>query len=270
MPNRILKDSICRSESVAQLGWFDQCVFTRLIVLADDYGRYDARPKIIKGSGFPLQDDVTAEDIQTALENIQRTGMIRMYEVKDHKYLEFTSWKHHQNIRNQKSKYPSPDIDLNAIDNNCEQLSSSAGKCARNPNPNPNPNPIQSESNPNPDENPNPNPYPNSNPNPIGEEEKDEDARVEKDFKLFWDVYPVHRGRTRALNAFKAVSEPVETLITALERQKRTTNWKKDNGKWIPAPDNWLKDERWKDDIRDSDIAPETATDIYGEAEPPW
>ena len=43
MPNRILKESICRSEEIDSLSWFEEVLFYRLIVICDDFGRYDGR-----------------------------------------------------------------------------------------------------------------------------------------------------------------------------------------------------------------------------------
>lgn len=61
MPNRIIKESICRSEEIDSLSWFEEVLFYRLIVTCDDFGRYDGRAKIIKGSCFPLKD-ITEKD----------------------------------------------------------------------------------------------------------------------------------------------------------------------------------------------------------------
>ena len=54
MPNRILKESICSSDSINELSWFEECLFYRLIVNCDDYGRFDGRTAIIKNRLFPL------------------------------------------------------------------------------------------------------------------------------------------------------------------------------------------------------------------------
>ena len=43
MPNRIIKESICRSEEIDSLSWFEEVLFYRLIVTCDDFGRYDGR-----------------------------------------------------------------------------------------------------------------------------------------------------------------------------------------------------------------------------------
>jgi hypothetical protein len=105
MPNRILKESICRSEEIDSLSWFEEVLFYRLIVICDDYGRYDGRAKIIKGSCFPLKD-VTEKDIDKALEKLSQVGLVKVYETDGRPYIQLVTWGEHQRIRNQKSKYP--------------------------------------------------------------------------------------------------------------------------------------------------------------------
>ena len=46
MPNRIIKESVCRSDSIDSLSWFEEVLFYRLIVVCDDYGRFDGRPGV--------------------------------------------------------------------------------------------------------------------------------------------------------------------------------------------------------------------------------
>lgn len=73
MPNRIIKESICRSEEIDSLSWFEEVLFYRLIVTCDDFGRYDGRAKIIKGSCFPLKD-ITEKDIDSKGERSSGRG----------------------------------------------------------------------------------------------------------------------------------------------------------------------------------------------------
>ena len=47
MPSRILKESICTSESLAYLSAEAEVLFYRLIVKADDFGLYYGSPKIL-------------------------------------------------------------------------------------------------------------------------------------------------------------------------------------------------------------------------------
>ena len=46
MPNRIIKESICRSDQINGLTAFEEVLFYRLMVSVDDFGRYDGRQAI--------------------------------------------------------------------------------------------------------------------------------------------------------------------------------------------------------------------------------
>lgn len=114
MPNRIIKEAICRSESINSLSWFEEVLFYRLIVVCDDFGRFDGRPAIIRGACFPLKD-IRLEQIGDALEKLAAAGMVRMYKAEDGTFLQLTAWSRHQQIRAKKSKYPSPDETCNQL-----------------------------------------------------------------------------------------------------------------------------------------------------------
>ena len=105
MPNRILKESICISESIRKLSWFEEVLFYRLIVNCDDYGRFDGRESIIKGRLFPLKD-VTIASVRNALDKLATAGLVTLYEFEGRPYIELPSWERHQNIRAKRSKYP--------------------------------------------------------------------------------------------------------------------------------------------------------------------
>lgn len=125
MPNRILKESICTSETIAELTPFEETFFYRLIVSCDDFGRFDARPAILKGRLFPLAD-VTIKAIQSALSKLSTVGILELYEVEGRGYLQLCTWSKHQQTRASKSKYPPPSEGtckhLQADDINCDQL----------------------------------------------------------------------------------------------------------------------------------------------------
>lgn len=128
MPARIVKESICTSESMAKLSWFEQVFFERLIVSVDDYGRMDARTAVIRGRLFPL-DAVTVDEIQAALLKMSDVEMVTLYEVNGKPYLQLTNWDKYQNPRAKSSKCPAPD-DENAIlqtsANICKQMQANA------------------------------------------------------------------------------------------------------------------------------------------------
>ena len=64
MPNRIIKESICTSDSIDALSLEAERLFYRLIVNCDDYGTFDARTAIIKSKCFPLRaHEITDGDL---------------------------------------------------------------------------------------------------------------------------------------------------------------------------------------------------------------
>lgn len=126
MPNRILKDSICTSESIDQLTPFEETFFYRLIVNCDDYGLFDARLSILKARCFPLKERITLRQIESALTHMASIGIVQVYVVDERPYLCLPSWSVHQQVRAQKRKFPPPDI-------TCDQLISDDIRCPRNP-----------------------------------------------------------------------------------------------------------------------------------------
>lgn len=108
MPNRIIKESLCSSEKISSLTDFEFRLWIGLITQADDTGRGDARPAIIKGHIFPLRDRITVKDISGALHGLAAKGCISLYEIDGRSYFWFPSWAKHQRIRDAKPKFPAP------------------------------------------------------------------------------------------------------------------------------------------------------------------
>jgi len=230
MPNRIIKESICASESVDELSWFEEVFFYRLIVNCDDYGRMDARPAILKARLFPLKERIALKDVSGALQKLADVGCVRLYDCDSKPYLYLPSWEVHQSIRAKKSKFPSPD-NVNAHEINCMQMISDDCKCSRNP--------IQSES------------------NPIRESESliapSKKQEVAGGFDEFWDCYPKKVGKKDALKAWnklKPNDKLKDTIIAGIRKWNASDQWTKDNGQYIPHPATFLNGERWKDDCK--------------------
>ena len=137
MPNRIIKESICTSETVAQLSDFEFRLWIGLITQADDAGRCDARAAIIKGHVFPLRERVTIKDIDNALHALADKGCVSLYTVGGKPYLYFPSWAEHQRIRDCKPKFPAPESDDLTV---CGNLPQPAAESGFNTNPDTNNN----------------------------------------------------------------------------------------------------------------------------------
>lgn len=149
MPNRILKESICTSESIDSLSLFEEVFYYRLIVNVDDYGRMDARIPILRSRLFPLKQISDAE-IWQAITALQEQKIIDLYRVGNCLYLQICAWEKHQQVRAKKSRCPPPVNPLRASDIKCNQPQSQASdiKCNQMQANVPviQSNPIQSES----------------------------------------------------------------------------------------------------------------------------
>lgn len=108
MPNRILKDSVKRSNQIDQLSWFEEVVYYRLILTADDYGCVDGRIVVLKNDLFPTKEKVSKAAVNNAIRKLAEVGLIVKYEVDGLPYLYFPTWEKHQRVRNKHRKYPQP------------------------------------------------------------------------------------------------------------------------------------------------------------------
>lgn len=144
MPNRILKESICTSDSVDGLTWFEEVLFYRLIVNCDDYGRFDGRTAVIKNRLFPLKENLTLKNVSAAINNLARAGLVVLYVFEDKPYLYLPGWNEHQTVRAKRSKYPTPDETCKQMisdDFSSNQTNANVPAIQSNPNPIRNPNP---------------------------------------------------------------------------------------------------------------------------------
>ena len=234
MPNRILKESICCSENIDQLSAFQETFFYRLIVNCDDFGRMDARPKVLASRLFPLRD-LRQNQVVDALKALSSAELVVLYEKDGHPFVQMKTWDHHQTIRAKKSKYPAPDDtckQLNADDFNCKQMQADESKCSRNPIQS-NTIRIQSES--------------VSNPKP----RRTSSPETDESFDLFWSEYPKKVKKPDAIRAWKKIPATVDpgSIMDGLIRWKKSDQWSRDDGRFIPNPATWLNAEQWKDEV---------------------
>ena len=74
-------------------------------------------------------------------------------------------------------------------------------------------------------------------------------------FEEFWTAYPKKKAKEAAKKAWVKL-KPDETLgktiITAVLKSANTSDWKKENGKYIPYPATYLNGKRWEDEGNDT------------------
>lgn len=84
----------------------------------------------------------------------------------------------------------------------------------------------------------------------IHKEEKKNPLAVR--FARFWSVYPKKVGKGAAEKAFlklRPSEELTDCMISAVEAQARSEQWKRDKGQYIPNPATWLNQGRWEDSV---------------------
>lgn len=106
MPTRYLKPGIRDSGHIEMLADCPEAenLYYRLLVTVDDFGRFDARPLVIKGQCFPLRVYADADKCMQWLKRLELAGLIVLYTVDNKEYLQMTKWDNKP--RAESSKFP--------------------------------------------------------------------------------------------------------------------------------------------------------------------
>lgn len=73
----------------------------------------------------------------------------------------------------------------------------------------------------------------------------------ESSFDLFWKQYPRKVDKSNAEKAFKKIKLEtglLNVILDSLECWKKSQDWTKDGGRFIPYPATWLNGKRWEDE----------------------
>lgn len=82
MPVRLLREGILDSEAVCSLSFPAEVFYRRLMSVVDDFGRFDARPSVLRSRLYPLQvDKVREADITRWSAECAKAGLIVFYAV---------------------------------------------------------------------------------------------------------------------------------------------------------------------------------------------
>ena len=92
MPVRYLRPGVRDSELIDGLDPLTEVFFYRLLVTVDDYGRFDARPAMLKAQCFPIKDSITAADCEQMLIELVRSGLVFAYDTGACKVIQVQKW----------------------------------------------------------------------------------------------------------------------------------------------------------------------------------
>ena len=87
--------------------------------------------------------------------------------------------------------------------------------------------------------------------------EIDTEIDKESSFGEFWSNYPNKKAKKDAVKAWgkiKLNNNLFNLIIESLEKHKKSVDWVKNGGKFIPHPATWLNGERWNDEVEEAQV----------------
>lgn len=72
-------------------------------------------------------------------------------------------------------------------------------------------------------------------------------------FDAFYAAYPIHVKRSAAEKAWNKISpddDIRQRIMSAVEQQRKSEQWTREGGKFIPHPASWLNGKRWEDEVK--------------------
>lgn len=219
----MISKSISVSRKLAQIAPFPALLFTWLIPHCDDGGNMAGDAFTIKALVVPARPE-TVKEVEAAMEEIVRIGLIERYEVNGEQYIHIVQWENHQTLRTDRATWEYP------------------GKPSGN--------------------------QPATNRQPAGAEGKVREGKVREGknnnvrddgFDAFWSSYPRRVNKVGAKRSWTRINPDPKlqgTILLALDAHKRSEQWTKDEGRFIPHPATWLNQKRWEDDLKPAKLAP--------------
>ena len=108
---RLIYSTISASESVSDLGVKGALVYTWLLAHCDDQGRYSGSARKVKAEIVPLIDEITTEDVEKTLAEMERAHLIIRYSDGMNQLTQIADWWEFQSglrVRHE-SRYPAPE-----------------------------------------------------------------------------------------------------------------------------------------------------------------
>lgn len=112
MANRVVRGEFNASESMAARSLMAELVFVKLLLVVDDYGRCDARPRLLLSQLWPMREEVSTSDLAIWVDELASGDdpPLVIYEVEGRKFIELVNYETHRgkSKRAQVSRFPHP------------------------------------------------------------------------------------------------------------------------------------------------------------------
>lgn len=100
MTSRVIKDSVWDSPTLAKISWRADDAFPKWLLLADDWGCFNADPEVIKGRVYPKRKEVTKQIVESIKREYNEVGLLFLWRENDREWGFFVNFDAHHSYAN--------------------------------------------------------------------------------------------------------------------------------------------------------------------------
>lgn len=245
MPNRVTREGFLDSQAVNNLTESAECFYHRLLLAADDAGRYDGRTDVIRSKLYPVANRKKAiTDIEDHIRECVGQRLIFVYDYRGKPFLQVTKW--HRCGNSMHSRFPDSHgqfritfVQVDTRDGKKEFVASSM-ECLETPIETPSPPHADGKASDTPTNTKTETNTKTALSAPL--------APVPDSAEAVYSYYPKKVGKPAALRAIRKAlrDEPFDDLV------KKTIMfaglWVDADMQFCPHPATWFNQQRYNDD----------------------
>lgn len=214
-----------------KLGEFCQVLFPLIVANTDDFGRMPGDAFTVKNVVLPSSKR-PEKDFDRAIDVLADVGLVHRYHIDGCIYLEVGQFDEHQPNLHKRTKSKFPEYPGNSSDYrlNLTELKITEQKRTQNPEP-----------------------------------RLEAPREADRLFETFWEAYPKKRSKDDARKAWdkrRPNAVLLQAILTAINEQSQSEDWRKENGRYIPYPATWLNRGQWTDSVLPVLEAPFSAAEL--------
>lgn len=204
-------------QAAGRLGEFAQALYPMLVANADDFGRQAGDAFTVKMAVFPSSPR-KEEEFAAVLTAMCRAGLVQLYDTPKGQVLQIVKFDEHQPglSKRTESKFDEPPVNFTGLPGNSKAIELNRTELNLT-------------------------------------EPKGTALRAGLDgFESFWAIYPRKKSRAAAEKAWLKVAPDsglAQRILDAVAAQRKSPEWTKDGGQFVPHAATWLNGRRWEDEV---------------------
>lgn len=224
--SRLIRPEFWSDEKLARVSRDSRLLYIGMWLTSDDYGVTKGSPAWLRSQIFPYDEDIKTTRFQEWVVELEKLRRILPFTVDGEKYYYIPKFNEHQKVdKPSKTRNPAPPEGLDSRD--------SSETVASDPRKSSDETETETET-----------------------EFKQKQNTTSTDgggFDRFWTAYPKKVGKLSAHKAWSRLNgtrPPTDTIVSKIEDLKKSDQWTKDGGQYIPNPATWLNRGGWDDEIK--------------------